>query len=271
VLRSAAADQRLMMSSEQWLDDLRELAGDLPSRRRFRSWLRRLGMPVDVVCYIRPQLGWFTSAYLEWGLWAGLTPEEYCSDPHLLDYSNWSRTAELVRSLGFRKVLFRYRPDAVGDFFELCQLDMPAEAPLLERVFANGRSSEMLIKFLLRHPHLRPLHDSRVQLVASRLAPSSASGGQDAVSVLGAELADRLHAEFVDSNADLAGVLEAPQFADFCEAFEREREQHASPRAWLTTDEADEGMYTEFLERLLSACLEFLVDNPPKPGYSRIT
>ena len=88
------------------------------------------GSSYQIVIYLRPQLDWLPSVYLQ-GVQSGRTigAEEFWEEMKDQPLLKWSRLLELLRQeSGAERVVIRAHTrsrDAVSDFFELCQLGKP--------------------------------------------------------------------------------------------------------------------------------------------------
>jgi hypothetical protein len=125
--------------------------------------LERLGLDCHVVIYVRPQVGWYNSAWWQWGAWTGKPLDEWISAN--LDKTRW---ANVVRSWervpGVSQVTVRVLPDDIlQDFYRL----LGAQAPQTGKI--NSSLPGSVLRVFQRYRELRKsAHDSAIEFSIGR-------------------------------------------------------------------------------------------------------
>ena len=142
------------------------------------------GSSYQIVVYLRPQLDWLTSVYLQ-GVQVGRTirAEEFWTgikDEPLLE---WSRLLDLLRKeSGAERVIARAHTrsrDAVADFFEVCSLGKPPRTgKTMIRINSSISAVQAPVLIALNElPDLTPEQRGQLRSVFQQaLAPGAVSG-----------------------------------------------------------------------------------------------
>jgi hypothetical protein len=187
----------LILSNEAWGNQVLEFA-DL-------DLFEHLGLTVEVVMYVRPQVEWFNSAWWQWGAWSGRTLDRWMNaHRHKVSwfetYQAWSKVA------GVSKVTIRLLPkDIVADFYTL----LNAPEPLA--LESNKSLPSSVLRLFQKHRSLRQnAHASDIEFVLARHLNLSAGATPW---ILSLERMANVLSENLESNQKLMSVLERDQKA----------------------------------------------------------
>ncbi|MCP8688673.1 hypothetical protein [Marinobacterium sedimentorum] len=125
--------------------------------------LERLGLDCHIVIYIRPQVGWYNSAWWQWGAWTGKPLEEWVSAN--LDKTRWAKVVRAWEQVpGVNRVTVRVLPsDILPDFYALLGTD----SPKLDKINLSLPGS--VLRIFQRHQGLRKnAHDSAIDFSIGR-------------------------------------------------------------------------------------------------------
>lgn len=154
--RALSAVENPVISSESYL------SGSEPGR----AFLARLGMPVHVVVYVRPQVDYINSAYWQWDAWTGKTPREWIR--HRIKRSLWhNKISQWAAMPEVQTVTVRLLPrDVVADFLGVLGAS-PTNDPIASR--SNQSLPGAVLRFLQRHPDLRERYHEELICVLPKL------------------------------------------------------------------------------------------------------
>lgn len=152
-LREHPAD--LVMSSESWLAGTRE----------WSTILERIGVEVDVVVYVRPQVPVINSAWWQTGAWGDRSFDEWVK--RRMVSARWTKSIDpWLRVPGVRSVAVRSASgDIVRDFLEGV---LRVEYPLDETLRTNRSMPASVLRLFQRNPRLKPKKGrSRIDFILS--------------------------------------------------------------------------------------------------------
>jgi hypothetical protein len=159
LLPQASAQHDFVISHEGWIY----------SAETFRKGdvVRRLGLPAEVIVYVRPHVEWINAAWIQWWMWA----RQY-SDPLEAvnklgtNFVSWLPHIEPWKTVpGVEKVTVRlHSSDIVGDFLKAIGVRLART----ESVRHNVSLGATLLKLLMHFPEVRSAHDGDVDIILAR-------------------------------------------------------------------------------------------------------
>lgn len=188
----AAAGSVVVLSSEGW--------GNRSRGFQEHGILQRLGLEVEVVMYVRPQVACCNSAWWQWGAWGGVPLPRWVQGH--LGRVQWGQAArEWAEVPGVMAVRSRLLPtNVVADFCALLGVAAPAEAVV------NPSLSGSVLRLFQRHRSLRPdPHDSGIEFVLGRHLQYA---GEPTPWVLGPDLVRRIIDGCLASNEALFDFMD---------------------------------------------------------------
>lgn len=234
--------ETIILSNEGW-GNRHDIFGDT-------RLLERLGLDCHVVIYIRPQVGWYNSAWWQWGAWTGKPLDEWVSDN--LDKTRWAKVVRAWEQVpGINRVTVRVLPnDILHDFYTF----LGANAPKSEKINLSLPGS--VLRIFQRYQGLRKnAHDSAIDFSIGRRLKIERSPTPWVIP-------QGIVKSIIDSS--LIGNLELLDFLDPAQRQLVERNQ-----AWWDTDYYSEKMVEEAgkiapvvddSDKLAAAALEGLAD-----------
>jgi len=191
-LRELALETPVALSNEGWGNEHRQFAEG--------RYLQRLGLEVDVLMYVRPQVGWVNSAWWQWGAWVdGQFPRWLRNQFERL---RWDETARRWGEVpGVRGVQVRLLPRSiVAEFCTLMGVQPPPESSI------NASLPGAVLRLFQRHRELRSgPHDSAIEFAIARHLKLE---GSPTPWVLAPEQVARIIAQCRESNEALLGLLD---------------------------------------------------------------
>ena len=190
---AAAAGDNVILSSEGW-------ANHYHKGQNF-TLLERLGLKVEVLMYVRPQVGWCNSGWWQWGAWSEFTLSQWVEKQ--INSVRWS---EVVRGWskvpGVVAVHTRLLPSSiVTDFCSFMGV-----APPSSDTTVNASLPGEVLRLFQRHRSLRPSeHDPFVDFVIER---NLRLDGEPTPWVLEPELIHTIIEGCRASNEDLCQMLD---------------------------------------------------------------
>ena len=172
------------------------------------------GSSFQIVVYLRPQLDWLTSVYLQ-GVQEGRTirAEEFWTgikDEPLLE---WSRLLDLLRKeSGAERVIVRAHTrarDAVTDFFEVCSLGKPPRTgKTMIRINSSISAVQAPVLIALNElPDVTPEQRGQLRSVFQQaLTPGAASGLSPFPESVQREIAERFREDWLVVAKSLVGA-----------------------------------------------------------------
>jgi hypothetical protein len=143
-----------ILSLESWLTD--------PETFAKSDFLRRFSLSAKVFIFVRPQVGWLNSAWWQWGAFSD--QPFACWLDSKRDVVRWADFIERWRAVpGVGSMeIFTIAMDVVKTFYEA----LDAAPPRKKR--KNSSLDAEALRFLQRHPDLRPEHGSEVDFALER-------------------------------------------------------------------------------------------------------
>ncbi len=151
----AAAGSVVVLSREGWGNESRGF--------QEQRILQRLGLEVEVVMYVRPQVACCNSAWWQWGAWGGAPLPRWVKGH--VERVQWGQVARAWAEVpGVLAVRPRLLPsNIVADFCALLGVAAPGEAVV------NPGLSGSVLRLFQRHRSLRPgPHDSAIEFALGR-------------------------------------------------------------------------------------------------------
>ncbi len=222
-----------------------------------RVFLDRLGLPVDVVAYVRPQVEYFNSAWWQWGAWSDAAHDPWTvqrikrSQYHTY-LSEWAAIPQV------RSVTVRLLPtDVVTDFLTTFGVDT---ADLPPPVRTNSSLPSAVLRLLQRNKYLYFRYPGQLDFVLPRLVALDRLA--KAPWVVDQTLARRIVNRTRDGNLKLLEMLDPDSAAIM----------RADPRWWDAAVYADRTVESfdppepesSETERLAVALIEAILDRAPK-------
>lgn len=242
----------VVISNEDWSREMRGLLANPQMKSDLARFFSHFPEQPELVLYVRPQIGWAQSAYLQWGIWQDLDPSDYVGLVVLQGrVPDWSEVVAAFAEVGLTHLRPRYTHDVVQDFAAAI-LGTGNSAPL---TFVNRSISLDLLLLEMRNRELRPhALDPRTEFMVDRiLGPSRLS--RPVPPLLGQETATAIFESFSESNMSLSERLPTEQSVDFITGAEAELEGYAGKSQMARTQLLEMALDSEYLEQLATDAL----------------
>lgn len=171
----------------------------------FISAFESLGLSLQVVAYVRPQIEWFNAGWWQWWAWeSGFSQPSEVINAWGTHFLSWAaQLAKWAESDAVEKFDVRLHCDAVvSDFLSLID-----GVPITEPDRSNSGIDPLLITLYQTFPKLRATHSSEVDIALSSLL----SEKRGAPWVVSPDLADRIASSTHDDNIALLQYLSPDQ------------------------------------------------------------
>jgi hypothetical protein len=156
-LQNMLAETSVILSCEGWLERAEEFAST--------GLLSRLGAPVEIVAYLRPQADYLNANWWQWGAWTHATYLQWRGLTGPLRHCCWGRMLREWSAMdGVTAVRAKLLPqDVISEFFSWLAYDPP------ESIVLNKSLPSIALRFLQRNRELRPhAHACDIDFVLQR-------------------------------------------------------------------------------------------------------